>query len=130
MAQFTDRKSITDWLDAHAGRRVRLSSPGTTLRIVGRTEGIAELDACSTDVFTGELRTGLADVQISITLHDHVLALHLLVAGPKGTPSPVSLPISVPYERVRLEPADAPEPAAREEPEFSPYELLHTPRPD
>lgn len=130
MAQFTDRQSVTTWLNAHEGQLVRLTSPGTTLRVVGVTDGIEELDACSTDVYHGELQTDAPNVQIAITLHDEALALHLLAGMEEGRTAQISLPLSIPYERVRLDPADAPEHPLEggEEPEFSPYELLHFPR--
>jgi hypothetical protein len=131
MAQFADRKAVTAWLNAHKGRAVRLTSPGTRLRVVGTTQGIEELDACSTDIFYAELRTALPGLQIALTLHDEEVSLHLLAQDPKGGPAPVSLPLSFPYDRLRLDPAEAPEhgrPAAKEEPEFSPYELLRYPR--
>jgi hypothetical protein len=133
MSQFADRQSVTEWLNAHNGQRVRLTCPGTTLRVVGITDGIEELDACSTDIYHGELQTEVPNVQIAVTLHDEALALHLLGGTPEGRMVQVSLPLSIPYERVRLDPADAPEHplgAGREEPEFSPYELLHFPRSD
>lgn len=136
MAQFTDGKSVAEWLNAHHGRRVRLTAPGTQLRVVGVTNGIEKLDACSTDIYYGELQASLPAVQIALTLHDAELSLHLLIPGEAGGKPEVSLPHSLPYEQVRLEPAEAPEegPAltrqkeAQEEPEFSPYELLHFPR--
>jgi hypothetical protein len=131
MAQFGDHKSVIAWLNAHDGQRVRLTCPGTTLRVVGITDGIEELDACSTDIYHGELRTDVPGLQIAVTLHDQGLALHLMASGDAEGLAPVSLPVSIPYDRVRLDPADAPEhrqEAAREEPEFSPYELLHFPR--
>ncbi|HKJ00625.1 MAG TPA: hypothetical protein VKB51_19300 [bacterium] len=127
MAQFADRKAVSAWLNAHDGQRVRLTCPGSTLRVVGTTDGIEELDACSTDIYHGELRTGVPGLQIAVTLHDQGLALHLLAESPEGGKAPVSLPVSIPYDRVRLDPADAPD-HSPEEPEFSPYELLHFPR--
>ena len=131
MGQFSERQGVAAWMNVHKGQLVRLTCPGTTLRLVGRSDGIEQVDACSTDVFLGELRTDLPGVQIALTLHDEVLAVHLLAGTPQGRNVQVSLPLSIPYERVRLDPADAPEHpegVGREEPEFSPYELLHFPR--
>jgi hypothetical protein len=133
MSQFASRQDVTAWLNAHNAQRVRITCPGTTLRIVGVTDGIEELDACSTDIYHGELHIDVPNVQIAITLHDEALALHLLAGTPKGRMVQVSMPMRIPYERVRLDLADAPEHplgASHEEPEFSPYELLHFPRTD
>ena len=131
MAQFADRKAVLSWLNAHKGQAVRLTSPGSTVRVVGRAGGIEEVDACSTDVFLGELHTGHPGLNLALTLHDVALALHLLAVAPRGAAPSLSLPLSIPYDRLRLDPADAPEgDAAREEPEFSPYELLFFPRSD
>ncbi len=136
MGQFADRQGVAAWLNVHKGQQVRLTCPGTSLRLVGRSDGIEQVDACSTDVYLGELRTDLPGVQIAVTLHDEVLAVHLLAKGGQPGAGQVSLPLSVPYDQLRLERADVPEAAAasesaaKEEPEFSPYELLHFPRSD
>ena len=139
MGQFSDRQGVAAWMNVHKGQLVRLTCPGTTLRLVGRSDGIEQVDACSTDVFLGELRTDLPGVQIALTLHDEVLAVHLLAKGDAPGAGQVSLPLSLPYDRLRLERADAPEagaargpgrPGAKEEPDFSPYELLQFTRSD
>lgn len=132
MAQFTDRQSVIDWINAHKNQRVRLQSERSTLRVVGVTRGVEELDACSTEIPYAELRTGIAGLHVALSLHDEALSLHVLAAAPEGGPAPLSLPLGIPYADLRMAPADAPErkEAAAEEPEFSPYELLHRPRPD
>ena len=130
MAQFTDRKSVIDWLNGHKRQEIRLTAGGSTLRVVGRNSGIEELDACSTDVYLAELEPGLPGLHLTLTLHDEALALHLLAEGPPGAPPRLSFPLHVPYAKLRLDRADAPEGAAWEEPEFSPYELLFNPRSD
>ena len=134
MEQFADRKSVAAWLNRHKGERIRLTSPGSSLRLIGITDGIEQVDACSTDVFLGDMRTELPGVQVAITLHDEVLAVQLLAKGDGPAAGQVSLPVSVPYRRLRLARADEAEhpgaPAAKEEPEFSPYELLHFSRSD
>lgn len=136
MGQFENGKAVAKWLNAHRGQRVCLTDPTTQLRVVGTTSGIEKLDACSTDIYYGELHTDAPDVQIALTLHDEELSLHLLVQGAHGGKPDISLPLSLRYDQVRLERADAPRPAqaakqktlSPEEPEFSPYELLHFPR--
>ena len=151
MPQFTRREEVSDWLEAHAGRRIRLSSAGSTLSVVGTPDGVTELDACSTEVHYGELDTGLPAAQVALTLHEDALALHVLVGMPDTPGAPggggdgdaaLSLPLSVPYEQLRLESIPAagtvtqtpqprpPHPQDPEEAPPSPYELLHTPRPD
>jgi hypothetical protein len=131
-----DREAIIKWLDDHSGREVCLRGQGTTLKVIGRTEGVDELDACSTEIYHTELITGLDDLQVAISFHPERLALHIIGRRPGGAPSLVSVPISLPYERVQLSlaeeettrPAHASGDRA-EEVEFSPYELLH-PRAD
>jgi hypothetical protein len=145
MPQFTRREAVSDWLEAHAGRRIRLSSAGSTLSVVGIPDGVTELDACSTEVHYGELETDLPAVQVALTLHEDVLALHVRVGAPDAGGSgdaALSLPLSVPYQQLRLEPVPAagaatpahpprhPHPQHPEEAPPSPYELLHTPRSD
>ena len=130
MSEFTSRQAVVDWLNAHARQTIRIGCAGSTLRIECVTEGIEELDACSADIPYGDLRTEMPGVHVAVTLHDDALSLHVLMGEGTGRRARLSLPLSVPYERLRLAPAGAPEdgdPRA-EEPEFSPYELLHFPR--
>lgn len=140
MAQFADRQGVLDWLKAHEGQRVRLGDAASTLRVVARAEPVETLDACSTEFKAVHLRVDLPGLELDATLQDEALTLMVRAAPEQDGPALLVLPFAIPYGRLRMAPADAPEQRragtaspdakAADEPEFSPYELLHRPRSD
>ena len=76
------------------------------------------------------------DVQIELSFHDETLGVHLSIYPPQGKQPAAFVPLSIPYDRLRLSTprskqagADSPggKPSGEKdgEPDFSPYELLH-----
>ena len=134
MTQFSGRKDVLAWLKEHTGQRVRLSDAGTTLRVVGEATRPRTLDACSTEFEEVAVRMDIPGLELDLTLQDEALSVYVRATEQEAGPVVLALPLSIPYDRVRLGLADVPDaqPAqqAPEEPEFSPYELLHRPRSD
>ena len=141
---FKDRDSLVTWLNGHAGKRICLKGRGSTLKITGRTRGVEKLDACSAEFMECELETGHPEIQVALSLHPQSLALHLIVSAPDEGETVCSLPLSLSYGEVDFSPhEDKPRRTAtalsatalpgtaisagereKEEPEYSPYELL------
>jgi hypothetical protein len=121
-----NREQVLAWFRAHRGRTIRLGRAGSTLKVIGRTQGVDEIDACSADILETELETGLPGVQVALTFHEDALALHLLVAQSGSKDVACSLPLSLPYEQLRLSEAPAGESGEgpEDQEEFSPYALL------
>lgn len=128
---FKNREAIVAWLHEHQGRRIRLGAEGSTLRVEGMPMGVEKLDACSTEFLHCEMDCGLAGLRVSFSLHESRLALHVLSDVPGQRGSSLSLPLSLPYDQVRLSTVEegasnlSPSSQSSEEPEYSPYELLH-----
>ncbi len=121
--QFEDRAAVVRWLNGHAGQRICLRRRGTRLRVTGSTGGVDELDACSTEILQSEWNTALPGVQLALSLHPAALSLHLLGTAPGGE-LVCSLPVHVPYNELILTREGERAGDARDEPDFSPYELL------
>ena len=128
---FENREAVVAWLHEHQGERIRLGAEGSTLKVEGLPLGVEELDACSTEFLHCELDCGVADLRVSFSLHTKRLALHILTDTPGRGGSSLSFPLSLPYDMVRMstvkEDASVQSPSSQpgEEPEYSPYELLH-----
>ena len=134
---FDNRESVVKWLNDHTGQRICLTSEGSTLRVVGETDGVERLDACSMEILHSELQTDIQGVQIAMSLHLDALALHLLGTSAGNKAVVFAVPLRLPYASVRLSLAgedslqDAHKGRASAskqegEAEYSPYELLFT----
>ncbi|MCZ6645011.1 MAG: hypothetical protein O7B79_02115 [SAR324 cluster bacterium] len=125
------KSSVLNWFKARNGKEIVIRMRGSTLRLQGRNTGIEELDACSADFEEGALALEQVGMQVALTFHDDSLSIHCLVYRPGGTEVAVSLPISIPYDTLQLSTVEEMEKGNKssgqedEEPEFSPYELLH-----
>lgn len=111
------------------------------MNLVGRPHKVEELDACSTIVHECDLDAGIEGLHIALSIHDDTLAVHL-TGGEEGSephrrPLSLSASLSLPYGQFEMSALDEtsvssrdtpPEPNDSEasEPDFSPYELLHT----
>lgn len=124
------KKTVLQWFRVHAEKVVVVKLQGTTLRIEGRAAGVDEIDACSTDIYATGLGMDAPGLDTSISFHEHSLSVHLLVRETGSEKSILSMPVSIPYGLLQLStPAEEKRVGKararrREEPEFSPYELL------
>jgi len=126
-----DRASVLDWLKKHALKKVVIRMQGTTLKVAGTLEGLAKLDACSTEIDESSLSIGLKGIQVSMSLHQNSLSMHLMAFGEKTENSLISMPVSIPYNLLILRTPEEDEKLGKspkdreEEVTYSPYELLH-----
>lgn len=125
------KSEVLQWFKAHKGKSVEIKWRGTLVRLRGRGTGVDTLDACSAEYQESALEGTHEDIQVGLSFHDDTLGVHLSVYQPGGKELAVSLPISIPYDQLQLsvpEDKKAGEESSggqNEEPEFSPYELLH-----
>jgi len=99
---FENRKEVIKWLNGHQGQEIVVQAQGSTLKVIGRSQGVDEIDACGVKIFECELATILPGVRIAISLHDDTLSIHALGNPPGDERVVFSLPLSLPYEHVRL----------------------------
>jgi hypothetical protein len=133
MAGFT-RQSLLAWLARHRGRAIALKARGSSLSLTGVCEGVEELDACNTEFTACLVRLSAPYAELSLTLHDTALALHLLLRDPERGRTMLSLPITISYADLilapaaaeRREPGQARRRGKQKDPALSnPYRLLH-----
>ncbi len=126
-----DKAEAIAWIKAHKGEEIVIRVKGTTVRLQGRAGPVEDVDACATEFQECELHLGHDHLHLALSFHGHALSIHFAALKPEGGESVISMPLSIPYtlldlrtaEALAKEPAGAGQP--EEEPEFSPYELLH-----
>lgn len=99
---FENRGEIIRWLNVHQGQEIVVQAHGSTLKVIGRSQGVDEIDACGVKIFECELATALPGLRIAISLHDETISIHALGNPPGDEQVVFSLPLSVPYDQVRL----------------------------
>ena len=126
-----DKPTAIEWVKEHSGQEIVIRVRGTTVRLQGRAGGVEDVDACAAEFQEFELHPGYEHLQIAISFHDHTLSVHFSALKPGSKETTISMPLSIPYTLLDLHTSEAlkKESAAtgqpKEEPEFSPYELLH-----
>lgn len=126
-----DKAAAIAWFKEHSGKEIVIRMTGTTVRLQGRAGAVVDVDACVTEFQESELHVGHDGLTVAFSFHDHNLSVHFAAAGPEGGETAISMPLSIPYTLLDLLTAEALAKAsaragrASEEPEFSPYELLH-----
>lgn len=126
-----DKTSVLAWLKETGTGAIVIRMQGTPLKLVGRSKGVDQIDACSTDISEVELDVGQEGINISMSVHDNTLALHFLAKDKQTKETIVSMPVSIPFTLLAM--ATEEEEKARlkalrgekDEPDYSPYELLH-----
>lgn len=131
MSGYTKQALLT-WLHRHQGRSIVLRARRSSFSVAGVCEGLEDLDACNTEYTVCAIRSAAAGVEISLTLHDTALSLHVLLRDPRSDEALLSLPVTLSYADaiLELEEERAIAHAARrkrhQEPALStPYRLLH-----
>lgn len=99
---FENRREVIHWLNVHQGREIVVQARGSTLKVIGRSQGVDEIDACGVKIFECELATVLPGLRVAISLHDETISIHALGNPPGDKEVVFSLPLSVPYDQVRL----------------------------
>jgi hypothetical protein len=126
-----DKAAVIEWFKAHRGQEIVIRMEGTAVRIEGQARGVERLDACSTEIAETEMESLHQDIETTVSFHETTLGIHLIAFRPESRTVAVSLPASIPYDKLMLDTVDAlakdgkKEGEEAEEPDFSPYELLH-----
>ncbi len=126
-----DKASVVKWFKGHQGKEIVITSRGSALRLQGRTTGVQSLDACSAEFEESTLELDGEGLHVALTFHGENLGVHCLAYRPGGKEVSLSMAASIPYASLRLSTPDKENKGKKssgrqsEEPEFSPYELLH-----
>ena len=97
-----NKSELLDFLRRHSGKKIIVEESGGTLRIQGRLQDQVETDMCSRILFEASLVPEIPGTEISLTLHDGFLGIHLLASSPEVGEPLISCPAKIPYEKLSI----------------------------
>ena len=98
-----NKSKLLDFFRQHSGKKIIVEESGGTLRIQGKLQDLVETDMCSRILFEASLVPEIPGTEISLTLHEGFLGIHLLASSPDEVgESLLSCPAQIYYEKLLI----------------------------
>ena len=97
-----NKRKLLDFLRQHTEEKIIVEESGGTLRIQGRLQDQVETDMCSRILFEASLVPEIPGTEISLTLHDGFLGIHLLASSSEVGEPLLSCPAQISYEKLSI----------------------------
>jgi len=97
-----NKSKLLDFLRQHSEEKIIIEESGGTLRIQGKLQDMVETDMCSRILFEASLLPEIPGTEISLTLHDGFLGIHLLASSPEVGEPLLSCPAKISYEKLSI----------------------------
>ena len=97
-----NKSKLLDFLRQNSEEKIIVEESGGTLRILGKLQHLVETDMCSRILFEASLVPEIPGTEISLTLHDGFLGIHLLASSPEVGELLLSCPAKIPYEKLSI----------------------------
>ena len=97
-----NKSKLLDYFRQHSEEKIILEESGGTLRIQGKLQDLVETDMCSRILFEASLVPEIPGTEISLTLHDAFLGIHLLASSPEVGEPLISCPAKISYEKLSI----------------------------
>ena len=97
-----NKSKLLDFFRQHTEEKIIVKESGGTLRIQGKLKGLQETDMCSRILFEASLVTEIPGTEISLTLHEGFLGIHLLAISPEVGEPLLSCPAKISYEKLSI----------------------------
>ena len=97
-----NKSNLLDFLRQHTDEKIIVEESGGTLRIQGKLQDLVETDMCSCILFEASLVPEIPGTEISLTLHDGFLGIHLLASSPEVGEPFLSCPAQISYEKLSI----------------------------
>ena len=98
-----NKSKLLDFFRQHSGKKIVVEESGGTLRIQGKLQDLVETDMCSRILFEASLVPEIPGTEISLTLHEGFLGIHLLASSPDEVGEPfLSCPAQIYYEKLLI----------------------------
>ena len=97
-----NKSNLLDFLRQHTEEKIIVEESGGTLRIQGKLQDLVETDMCSSVLFETSLVPEIPGTEISLTLHEGFLGIHLLASSPEVGESLLSCPAQIYYEKLLI----------------------------
>ena len=97
-----NKTKLRDFFRQHFKEKIIVEESGGTLRIQGKLQDLLETDMCSCILFEASLVPEIPGTEISLTLHDGFLGIHLLASSPEVGEPLLSCPAKISYEKLSI----------------------------
>ena len=97
-----NKRKLLDFLRQHTEEEILLEESGGTLRIQGKLQDLVETDMCSRILFEASLVPEIPGTEISLTLHEGFLGIHILARYPEAGEPLLSCPAQISYEKLSI----------------------------
>ena len=97
-----NKSKLLDFFRQHSGKKIIVEESGGTLRIQGKLQDLVETDMCSRILFEASLVPEIPGIEISLTLHEGFLGIHLLASSPEVEEPLLSCPAKISYEKLSI----------------------------
>ena len=97
-----NKSKLLDFFRQHSGKKIIVEESGGTLRIQGKLQDLVETDMCSRILFEASLVPEIPGTEISLTLHEGFLGIHLLASSPETGMAILSCPAQISYKKLSI----------------------------
>ena len=97
-----NKSKLLDFLRQHCEEKIIVEESGGTLRIQGKLQDLVETDMCSRILFEASLVPEIPGTEISLTLHEGFLGIHLLASSHEAGAPLLSCPAKISYEKLSI----------------------------
>ena len=97
-----NKSNLLDFLRQHTEEKIIIEESGGTLRIQGKLQDMVETNMCSRILFEASLVPVIPGTEISLTLHEGFLGIHLLASSPEVGEPLLSCPAKISYEKLSI----------------------------
>ena len=97
-----NKSKLLDFFRQHSGKKIVVEESGGTLRIQGKLKDLVETDMCSRILFEASLVPEIPGTEISLTLHEGFLGIHLTASSPEVVEPLLSCPAQISYEKLSI----------------------------
>ena len=97
-----NKTKLLDFFSQHSGKKIIVEESGGKVRIQGKLEDLVETDMCNRILFEASLVPEIPGTEISLTLHEGFLGIHLLASSSEAGEPLLSCPVQISYEKLSI----------------------------
>ena len=98
-----NRALLTEFLRSHVHRQIRILDQRSRAFLLGIIPAVFEMDLCSGTLSEASLNVENMGCDISLTMHEQFLGIHLLFFSKNTDQQILSFPWEIPYSSLHIE---------------------------
>lgn len=97
-----DKTRLIEFLEQHDRQKIIVEESGGAVSLRGILRYHGERDMCGRSLYEASMITEIKGIEISLTLHNDFLGIHLLARSAGGDESLLSYPAQIPYKKLSI----------------------------